>query len=383
MRFKRSSIGLLLACSLWSAEFPAAAELAAEQVTVAKMPPPHADRLFLTDVAIPHLHDGKVVIIDGRSLKVEGLVSTSAFAQTTLSPDRSELYAVTTYYTKLNRGERSEWILVYDVGTLALKQEIPYPAHHAEALPYIGTLRTSADGRFIYAQNSTPASSISIVDRQAGRQVEEVQTPGCYMVYPAASSHRVSTLCGDGTMLTLTLDGDGHVASKHKSAKFFDPEANALFVSAVQDGDTYHFVSFLGDIVAVDVGGETARAAAPWHLVPAAEAKQGWRPGGYQPIALHARSGTLYVAMHPHGTEGSHKDPAKEIWVYDLRAHQRVGRTVTPAATGVTVGSGEAPRVFAFDAANGSITAFTGLRKLVRERTEGGFGDTPTQMEAQ
>ena len=46
-------------------------------------------------------------IIDGRNLKLEGMISTGSFAQTTLAPDRSEIYAVITYFTKVNRGERA------------------------------------------------------------------------------------------------------------------------------------------------------------------------------------------------------------------------------------------------------------------------------------
>lgn len=50
-----------------------------------------------------------------------------SFAQTTLAPDRSEIYAVVTYFSKLNRGERHEEINVFDAATLKLKAEIPIP----------------------------------------------------------------------------------------------------------------------------------------------------------------------------------------------------------------------------------------------------------------
>ena len=67
-----------------------------------------------------------------------------------------------------------------------------------------------------------------------------------------------------------------------------------------------------------------SKAAGKWSLVSAAERKKGWRPGGYQVLALHEGSGRMYVAMHEGGAEGSHKSPAKEIWGFDLeigRAH--------------------------------------------------------------
>lgn len=369
---------------LAGAALPVLAELPVDTITVSSLPAAHPYRLYFSDVALPHISDGRLTVIDGRNFKVEGIVSTGAFAQTTLSPDRSELYVMTTYYTKLNRGVRTEEILVYDAKTLALKAELPYPARHAQALPYLGTLRTSGDGRFIIVQNATPATSVGIVDRQSGKMVSEIPTPGCFIVYPAQTTNRVSTLCGDGTMLTISLDEQGNLLGKKKTAKFFDPDEDALFSPATQDGDTYHFVTYKGNVVSINVAGETAVPEKAWPLALPSEAKQNWRPGGTQPVALHKDSGTLYVGMHPKGIEGSHKSPAQEIWVFDLKAKARVARVKTPHATGLAVSQGETPRLFAFNTEGASISAFDGGRKLKMLGIVGkGFGDTPTQMEVQ
>lgn len=361
----------------------ASAELPVEKIGVSALPAASPYRLYLTDVAIPHLPDGRMLVIDGRTLKVEGMVSTGMFGQTTLSPDRSEIYAITTYYSKLNRGERIEEIDVYDGQTLKLKEEIPYAKRHAQALSYRGTLRTSGDGRFILVQNATPATSVSVVDRQSGKLVSEVQTPGCYIVYPAQSSNRFATLCGDGTMLTVSLDNEGNVVGKKKSGKLFDADVDPLFVSAAQAGDDYHFVSFHGKVQSINVAGETAVSGQPWSLLGKADEKKGWRPGGYQPVALHVASGTLYVGMHSKGKEGSHKNPAQEIWAYDLAGKSRVGRAATPEATGLAVSQGALPRLFAYDTGKAAITAFDGGRQLKKVATGAGFGDTPTQLEVQ
>ena len=368
---------------LAGAATPAFAELPVDTISVSSLPAAHPYRLYFTDVALPHISDGKLTVIDGRNLKVEGMVSTGAFAQSTLSPDRSELYVMTTYYTKLNRGVRSEEILVYDARTLALKEELPYPARHAQALPYVGTLRTSGDGRFIIVQNATPATSVGIVDRQSGKMVSEIPTPGCFIVYPAQTTNRFSTLCGDGTMLTITLDDQGNPIGKKKTAKFFDPDEDALFSPAAQDGDNYHFVTYKGNVVSINVAGEIAVPEKAWPLALPSEAKQNWRPGGSQPVALHKDSGTLYVGLHPKAFEGSHKSPAHEIWVYDMKAKARVARVKTPHAIGLATSQGPAPRVFAFNAEGASITAFEGVRQLKRVGAGKGYGDTPTQMEVQ
>jgi methylamine dehydrogenase heavy chain len=379
---KRVVLFSLLA-GLFGTALPSFAELPVDTISVSSLPAAHPYRLYFSDVALPHISDGKMTVIDGRNFRVEGMVSTGAFAQTTLSPDRSEIYVMTTYYTKLNRGVRSEEILVYDAKTLALKAELPYPARHAQALPYLGTLRASGDGRFIIVQNATPATSVSIVDRQSGKMVSEIPTPGCFIVYPAQTTNRVATLCGDGTMLTITLDEQGNLVSKKKTAKFFDPDEDPLFAPAALDGDTYHFVTYKGNVVSINVAGEVAVPEQPWALALPADAKQNWRPGGYQPATLHKDSGTFYVGVHAKGFEGSHKNPAQEIWVYDLNTKTRVARFKTPHATGLAVSQGEAPRLFAFNTEGASIAAFDGGRKLKQVGAGKGFGDTPTQLEVQ
>jgi methylamine dehydrogenase heavy chain len=62
----------------------------------------------------------------------------------------------------------------------------------------------------------------------------------------------------------------------------------------------------------------------PWSLVSATE-KGTWRPGGVQIGAVHRSLGKLFVPMH-RGGEGSHKAGGKEIWVFDLKSHQRTAR---------------------------------------------------------
>jgi methylamine dehydrogenase heavy chain len=86
-------------------------------------------------------------------------------------------------------------------------------------------------------QNASPATSIGVVDRQLEKMVSEIQTPGCFGVYPAQGALRVSTLCGDGTMLTVSLSPEGMPTDKQKSPEFFDPTDNALFVAPAQNGD--------------------------------------------------------------------------------------------------------------------------------------------------
>ena len=373
---------VLLAAALGAAA--ARAELPLDTVTVAPLAAPTPHRLYLSDMVISHFVDGKLMIIDGESFKVQGHVALGMTGHATLSPDRSEILVSTAYMTKLNRGERIGELDVYDAATLKLKAEISVPNKHAQSMPYRGSVRSSSDGRFVMLQNATPAQSITVVDRKAEKFVTEIQTPGCWMIYPAQSvPNRFATLCGDGTMLTITLDDNGMPVQRTKSAKFLDADADALFVATDQDGDNYTFASYHGKVQVVNVAGEAAQAAEPWSLVSAADAKAGWRPGGYQPLSLQLASGRLYVAMHPKGKEGSHKEPAKEIWVFDLASKKRVAKLPGERSTVLTTSRGDAPKLYALATETGVITAFDAGPKPKKLRQSTPFSEFGTQMDSQ
>ena len=333
----------------------------------------------MLDIAINHIADGKLHVVDADKLTYLGVLGTGFTGQTIQSADGKELIVVTGYLSRGQRGERAEIVEVWDADTLTFKYEIPIPDKRAMALNYEGLVRLSADGRWLFVQNATPATSVTVVDMRARRSVGEVAMPGCWAIYPAASNpNRFSSLCGDGTIATVTLDGSGNVASRNTTQKVFDPDADAWFMSGEQEGDRYHFVSFKGNLVTVDVSAETAAAEAPWSLVPAADRKKNWRPGGYQPIAVH--DGRLYVAMHPDGAEGSHKNPAAEVWAFDLAKKRRVARMPGRNAIALETSS-DGSKLYALDALKAEVVVYDKLGPKPRIRSLQ-VGETSVQLVA-
>ena len=364
--------GLALAC--WCAF--AGAPLPAEKIGVAKPPAANPHRLYLTDIELAHIADGRVHIVDGDSFKYLGMFSTGLFGITTLNRDSSEMLVATTYYTKRNRGERFDQLEAYDTATFALKFELKIPPKHAEALPYKGTIATSADDRFVFIQNATPLSSVTVVDRKAGKVTAEVPTLGCWIVLPAQSNpHRFSTLCGDGTIVTVTLNEAGDSATQARSAKLFDADRDPLFVQGERIGDAYYFVSFEGHVQVINLGGETAKAEAAWSLLNDDDRKGQWKPGGYQLLAVHAATKRLYVAMHDAGKEGSHKDPAKEIWVYDLASKQRLQRAPGSNAIALALTKEAEPMLFAYDGVAMKFVRYTTKPELKPVAESGPVGE--------
>jgi len=358
------------------------AELPVEIVTVEQLAPPNPYRIYLSDVSIGHIVDGRLHVLDGENMKYLGVVSTAYAGQATLSPDRKQIYVATTYYSRLSSGERTDTVDIHDAQTLTKTGEIIIPPIHAQALHYKGTIRTSADGRWLYVLNATPAISVTVVDLQAKAVASQIDIPGCWILLPAQSvSNRFSTVCGDGTMLTVSLDDKGQVADQQRSAKFFDPDVDPIFIHGEQDGDTYRFVSYGGDLYTAHLGGAVASFEPKWSLLTDKERKAGWRPGGYQLLAQHNASGRVFVAMHDGAKDGSHKYPAKEIWGFDLKTQKRVTRAPGSNAIALAVSQGDKPRLFAYDGIKGGIAAYDASAALKLVRRMEGVGETPSLME--
>jgi methylamine dehydrogenase heavy chain len=291
------------------------------------------------------------------------------------------LLIATGYLSRGQRGERTDILEVWDADSLSFKHEIEIAPKRAMALNYRGLLQLSADGRWAFVQNATPAVSVTVVDLEARSMVAEIPTPGCWGIYvPSSRSDQFSTLCGDGTMETVALDASGQQAARTSSAKLFDADRDAWFMQGERDGDTYRFVSFLGSVAAVSIGGDTAKLEEVWSLVGTADSKKAWRPGGYQPLAVHPGTGRLYVTMHPGGAEGSHKNPAKEIWAFDLASKKRVARMPGHAAVAVTA-SKDGKRLLAIDIEKATLLVID-VRGKPRVRNATQVGAVPAQVDA-
>jgi methylamine dehydrogenase heavy chain len=355
-----------------------------EQVTIEPIAP-GTPKLFVADLAIEHIVDGRVRIYDAGSMKLLGMVGTGFLGQVYIPPKQDVFYVSTSYIEKITRGKRTDWLEVYDSNTLLLKSEIPIATTRAQALNYRPLLQGSSDDRWIFAQNATPATSISVVDLKAQKQTAELPNAGCYGIYPATGNAlRFATMCGDGTFGSYMLKEDGSAAERKASEAIFDADKDALFIHGERDGNNRIFMSFTGNIYVVDLEGETAKLVEKIEMTKGVEGD--WRPSGYQTHAFHPKSGVVFVLMHKGGTEGSHKNPAEEIWAYDLRNKKLLSRSPTTTAFSVAVGQGDDPVVYAIDLVGLKVMRYTSDASkgyALPAAGEQKAGNTPIQVESQ
>jgi methylamine dehydrogenase heavy chain len=374
-----SKVGIFLLACLSAATVSAAdAPNVAPNVVTLPQPTP-AHWIWVNDFVFPHMVSGKAMLVDGDAGRFVGELDTG-FGSMRVVPslDGRLIYSPETYFSRGTRGERTDVISLYDAAHLSFVSEIRIPPKRSSNLPMMANAQLTDDGRFLVVYNFNPGQSMTVVDTQTRKFVGEVESPGCALIYPTGNRSFFS-ICGDGALLNTVLDDAGKVKSSDRTRPLFDVEHDPVTEKAVRVGDTWYFVSFSGTMypVKADKGGLILQPT--WSLLSEPERTAKWRPGGLQQLAAHSATNRLYSIMHQ-GDLFTHKDPGREVWVYDLAQRTRVQKISMQHDSGsIQVSRDAHPLLFSifidsnvldiYDAASG---------KFLRSVTD--IGTTPTVL---
>ena len=162
----------LAALSLLTASgFAASAQdagIAPETLTVAERIP-EGDHFYVMDFGING--SSPIYVLNAEDLSLVGSIGTGTFATMMMSPDKSALFSSSAYLRRYTYGDVDAVIHEWDPETLALRREFTVTPKVAQALSQRGTLNLSADGKFLLVQNATPATSITVADLAAGKEL--------------------------------------------------------------------------------------------------------------------------------------------------------------------------------------------------------------------
>lgn len=282
--------------------------------------------VWVNDFVFPHITDGQALLVDGDNGRFLGMLSTGfGFSRLVIAKDGKTIFSPETYFSRGTRGTRTDVVTMYDPTRLAAAGEIVIPPKRSSNMPMMADSELTDDGRFLLIYNFTPAQSVTVVDARSRSLIGEIETAGCALVYPTGVRSFFS-ICADGSLLNVHLDDTGQARSRERTAHMFDVARDPVTEKAVRVGTTWEFVSYGGVMYPIHIakdGGLTLGAR--WSLLSAADEAQQWRPGGLQQLAAHAGLNRLYSIMHRGGPQ-THKDPGKEVWVYDLAKHTRIQR---------------------------------------------------------
>lgn len=297
----------------------------------------------------------RINVLGAGDLSMKGNITPGLQAQIAVSRDGATLYTTSNYPKRIVSGPTETVVAEWDVATLSLKREIIIPPKAAMVEPQPAMLALTQDEKYLLVQNATPAASVTVVDLAAGKPLAEVPTPGCWGAIPAASGTSFLSLCGDGSLQVSSFAADGTVAKPKATPDAFDPDKDALFTNPARAGDDLLFASFGGSLYRVTLKDGTAT---PGEKFSFTEGMGDWAPGGSEVIGYHEGTGVAFVLMHSGAAEGSHKDPAEEIWAIDVAGKKVLYRSPAEHQKSIAVTKSSPPVLFLANDDDGVVTRY-------------------------
>lgn len=279
---------------------------------------------FAHDANFQSLIAGKVVIMDSAAdtKEYKAAIDAAQFATFVESRALPELYVAESFYSRGTRGARTDVVTVYDKSTLQRKAEIILPGNkRSQVVTNKHNMRLIDNDKYLVIFNFTPASSATIIDTANKKVLNEINMPGCNMIYPNGP-RGFSSLCGDGSMVSVQIDEQGKEVSRELVPSFFSVDDDPVFDKPSYINGVAYFVTYLGNVIPVDMTGDVPKVLTTWSLLDEKGRNGNWRPSGWQVSA--GGNGKLYVIMSPDGFDGSHKSGGEQIWVYDITSKKRV-----------------------------------------------------------
>lgn len=282
-----------------------------------------------------------------KDLSVVGTVDAGSQSHFAVSADGKTVYMASGYYKRLTSGPGEHVVRIFDVDTASLIKEIELPVKVSQYTDDASLMQLSADEQYLYIQNATPATSVTVVDLKQGKVVQEVPSPGCFGIYPSLKGHVYSTICGDGTFTTMTLSEDGTTFTSKKSGPIFDPAEDPIYLSFDRAGSDLLFISYKGVVHRLSDSDGVIRTI---ETIPIAEGVAGnWGTSGYTVVSYNEPNGILFVPMAPDRHDGSHYHEAQEIWAYDLKNRKLLYRSPVKGITSVITTDDPVPTLFGLD----------------------------------
>jgi methylamine dehydrogenase heavy chain len=282
--------------------------------------------MFAHDANFFSLVTGKVVIFDAaaETQEYKGAIDAAQFATFMESSTRPELYVAESHYERTTRGKRTDVITIYDKASLNRIDEIVLPGtKRAQIVTNKYSMQLVDNDKYLLVFGFTPATSVFVIDIAERKLLNEVQVPGCSMIYPAGKRGFVS-MCGDGSLLHVALNKDGSVKAQDKTTGVFDASVDPLFDKPAYYKGAAYYPTFKGDMQVIKMG-EKVKPKKIWSLLNDVDRAEGWRPSGWQIASINDK-GELFMLMRKNAKDGDHKFGGDEVWVYDVKKKKRTRR---------------------------------------------------------
>jgi len=285
--------------------------------------------VLVHDAAFFHMLEGRMIVIDPQADTLagqyKGMFNISFMGNFAQATTRPEMYATEIFYPRGTRGQRTDVLTIIDKATLKPVDEVVLPGDKSfRGMPERYAVTLIDHEKLLLVFDLNPATSVTVIDIVKRKIVNEVEIPGCSLVFPTGA-RGFSSICSNGGVLTTRLDTAGKVVSQLRLQPFFSEADAPIFERPAIIAGVAYFPDFLGDIHPLDLNGEVAVPGSSWALVTPEERQTGWRPSGVAIIDTDTK-GNFYLIMQANGHAGSQGEGGGEVWVVNAKTKQRLRR---------------------------------------------------------
>ncbi|WP_181704799.1 methylamine dehydrogenase (amicyanin) large subunit [Chthonobacter rhizosphaerae] len=305
----------------------AAAHLAAggeDEPVVLQAPAPDARRVYVNDPA----HFAAITqqyIVDGNTARVVGMVDAGFLPNPVVASDGSFFGHVSSVWSRIARGERTDYVEVFDPVTHEPTADIELPntpRFLVGTYPWMSALTPNNKTLLFYQFSPTPA--VGVVDLAGKRFDRMIEVPDCYHIFPS-SDQTFYMHCRDGSLLKVTRGEGGEPQTQN--TEVFHREDEYLINHPAYSPKNGRLVwpTYTGKIFQADLGGENATFREPIEAFTEEEKQAGWAPGGWQQVAYHRDSNRIFL-LADQRPQWTHKTPSRFVLVIDAETGQRIAR---------------------------------------------------------
>ena len=305
-----------------------------------------------------------------------------------ISSAGDRIYNLGLYMSRGYHGKRTDVLEYYDRSSLQVLGEIAVPAKAPRGLPNTNHSDFSDDEHFLFVSFFTPASSVGIIDLRSDKYVGEIETAGCAYVM-AGGDRRFYTICGDGSLLSITIDDSGKELSRTRLRDVFDAINDPLHGTGVRSDDLWYFVTHLGELHTIDVSGAEIEHKVLWSTGEKSSESTAWVPAEmFQHIAVHKGKQQLFVLLGDQdllpkgGGPDYHRKQGTEVWVYDLQSQTRIKRIELPGPmNNIAVSQDANPALYASSLWTPKVYVYSALTGKLQSNFETTYASMNTLLQ--
>lgn len=305
----------------------AAADLAAgkdDEPHILEAPAPDSRRVYVNDPA----HFAAITqqfVIDGDDGRVIGMTDGGFLPNPVVADDGSIFAQASTVFSRIARGERTDYVEVFDSKTFQPIADIELPntpRFLVGTYPWMTSL--TPDNKTLLFYQFSPAPAVGVVDLEGKKFGRMLDVPDCYHMFPTAAD-TFFMHCRDGSLAKVKFAAEGEPEITH--TEVFHPEDEYLINHPAFSTKAGRLVwpTYTGKIYQVDLSSGDAKFMEPIEALTEEERSQDWRPGGWQQVAYHRGSDRIYLLVDQRD-QWRHKTASRFVVVVDAKTGERVSK---------------------------------------------------------